>query len=500
MQKKKTIVITIIALLLIVAIITGINAYFTSTKTVTNVFTIGNIKINLTEGNTWDAAVASGEAPENAQNIVPDQHIEKAPNVENIGANPAYIYLKVYVPVLGEEDLFTYTINATDGQTCGWTKRANEEFHTTIDGQIYNIYTYDYDEVLNPGTTTERALFDEVVFAEGMSFTPEQVESLGNVKNIIIKAYAIQTGEGIAQATNEITEIMTGDNSEETGKYREPLDVHVGEIVRYVPTGTYTWNETYSTANSVKTTALDATGNCAITNWKVLSVEGDTVNLVPANGTTNATVTFHGAQGYNNAVQLLNIACSELYKNTALGITARSINIEDFEKSQAVVNIRNQETGATYDFSDKWCPTLYADEISGNKTLSQPISKSNSDLIERNGATYIGAEQTSYTATQTYYYIGNRPLNESLSDLASKLLPNGSSTNYWLASRCVGAYSGGSGFSMYCVDDGNLSSSSVFYSDGNEYETDAFGLFPVVSINSRHLNEVTGQTYQYEVQ
>lgn len=217
MTKKRAIIILIIALLLIVAIVTGINAYFTSVKTVTNVFTIGNIQINLTEGDIWDAAVASGEAPENAQNIVPNQHIAKAPNVENIGANPAYVYLKVYVPVIGDEDLFTYTINPTDGQTGGWTKRANEEFHTTIDGQVYNIYTYDYDEVLEPGTTTEQALFDEVIFAEGMEFTPEQVTILGNVKNIIIKAYAIQTGEGISQETNEITDVMTGDSNEENG-------------------------------------------------------------------------------------------------------------------------------------------------------------------------------------------------------------------------------------------------------------------------------------------
>ena len=115
MQKKKAIILSIIALLLIVAIVTGINAYFTSTKTATNVFTIGNIQINLTEGDTWDAAVASGEAPASAQNIVPGQHIAKAPNVENIGANPAYVYLKVYVPVNEYDDLFTYTINPTNG-------------------------------------------------------------------------------------------------------------------------------------------------------------------------------------------------------------------------------------------------------------------------------------------------------------------------------------------------------------------------------------------------
>ena len=499
MQKKKAIIIAIIALLLIVAIATGINAYFTSTKTATNVFTIGNIEINLTEGNTWDAAVASGEAPENAQNIVPNQHIAKAPNVENIGANPAYVYLKVYVPVNGYDDLFTYTINPTDGQNGGWTKRANEEFHTTIDGQVYNIYTYNYDEVLEPGTTTEQALFDEVIFAQNIDFTPEQVTALGNVKNIIIKAYAIQTGNSITQATNEITEIMTGDANEENGKYEKP-EIHLGDLVRYVPTGSYTWDNTYARDDSTDTITLDATENCSITTWRILSIDGDTVNLVPANDATNATVIFRGAQGYNNAVQLLNIACSELYKNTTLGITARSINIEDFEKAQAVADYRDANTGTTYNYSNEWRPILYADEISGAKKISQPISKSNSDLIARNGATYVGGEQATYTAAKTYYGLSYSDLSTKLGDLASKLLPDDSSTNYWVASRCVSMLSGECYFGVSKIGNGNLGADDVFVSSSRVWESSARRIFPVVSLSSEHLNKVTGQTYQYEVQ
>ncbi|MBR2786161.1 MAG: SipW-dependent-type signal peptide-containing protein, partial [Clostridia bacterium] len=96
-DRKRILLAAIILLIMLVA--TGIYAYFTSTKTATNVFTMGSIDIVLTEGNVWDTASENGVAPEGAQNIEPGQHITKAPNVQNVGKNPAYVYLKVYVPV-----------------------------------------------------------------------------------------------------------------------------------------------------------------------------------------------------------------------------------------------------------------------------------------------------------------------------------------------------------------------------------------------------------------
>ncbi len=666
-DRKKMILATIVLLILLIT--TGIYAYFTSTKTATNVFTIGSIEINLTEGDDWDTASENGEAPEGAQNIEPGQHITKAPNVENVGKNPAYVYLKVYVPVNNEDNLFSYTINETDGETGGWTQRVGEEMHTTIDGQVYNIYVYEYDETLEPGTTTEQALFDEVIFADGIYFTPEQVAEMGNVKKIIIKAYAIQSELGVEKSSNVVTDLALGDSNEERGlvsqiqvgdkfigdggtvslvkgasnvpislvngqvgtytssetsvatvsnegminavdigtttisvsgsgiKSKEislnvveaienatvrvaekvvtpettiminpgaekqitidnldtieeveysispttgnisvdstgkitaeesaeggetatvtitgklsgttkTIQVKVselteGQLVRYVPAGTYTWDKTYATANSTDTIALDAKGNCKITDWRILSIDGDTVNLVPANGATTQTVNFQGAQGYNNAVQLLNIACSELYKDTTLGITARSINIEDFEKAQEVADYRDEKiTGTIYNYSGKWRPTIYADEMSGAKTMSQPISTSNTDLIERNEASKLGGEETTFTGKNTYYELSNSELSAKLGGLASKLLPNGSSTDYWVASRCADAWSGNCYFTVRAIRGGKLDAHWAFFTNSFEYETAVHGFFPVISVNAEHLSKVTDQTYMYEV-
>ena len=53
--------------------------------------------------------------------------------------------------------------------------------------------------------------------------------------------------------------------------------------------------------------------------------------MVPAT-TPSGTVTLQGAQGYNNAVLLLNQACSSLYGNSSKGITARSIKKKILQK------------------------------------------------------------------------------------------------------------------------------------------------------------------------
>lgn len=125
-----------------------------------------------------------------------------------------------------------------------------------------------------------------------------------------------------------------------------PNGLDIGSIVTYTPIGTtYTWKGEYATdaeitiVNGKNTTADDVElnsasgGNAAITSWKVLDIDSDTetVKLVPANQPA-VMVKLERANGYNNAVFLLNEACKTLYKNENLGITendVRSINIED---------------------------------------------------------------------------------------------------------------------------------------------------------------------------
>ena len=80
-KKKKTIVKILCIIIAIVILITGgIFAYLTSTDHKTNIFTVGSIKISLTEPN-WN--------PSNAQDFLPGDTISKDPKINNIGKNSA---------------------------------------------------------------------------------------------------------------------------------------------------------------------------------------------------------------------------------------------------------------------------------------------------------------------------------------------------------------------------------------------------------------------------
>ena len=155
--------------------------------------------------------------------------------------------------------------------------------------------------------------------------------------------------------------------------------IKVGDTVNYTPSGTYNWDAEYATSYEVGTTdytnaniTLDSSkDDFKITTWKVLSIDNKTGNieLVPSN-TPTGKVTLHGAQGYNNAVYLLNEACNKLYGNSNKGIIARNIKIEDFEKvgGNTWMNFRNSQTdyGQQYDLeytSNKSYPLIYKDEI-----------------------------------------------------------------------------------------------------------------------------------------
>lgn len=87
-MKKKIFALCIIVALVATAVISGTLAYFTDTADATNVFTVGNVKIELTEPN-W---LANGEE---ADDVYPGEALPKDPTIENIGANPCFVRIKV---------------------------------------------------------------------------------------------------------------------------------------------------------------------------------------------------------------------------------------------------------------------------------------------------------------------------------------------------------------------------------------------------------------------
>lgn len=128
----------ILSILLIAAIIiTGAFAFLTAQDSKTNVFTVGNVSIKLTEKFDTDLSGAIDESKEvydssaeritlaDGKSIVPGQKIIKSPYVENVGTNEAWTYVVVGIPTTNSDSAFR------DNKT-GETAIAGQEVSITV--------------------------------------------------------------------------------------------------------------------------------------------------------------------------------------------------------------------------------------------------------------------------------------------------------------------------------------------------------------------------------
>ena len=172
MKKKTTIKIIAIVIAVLIVVTGGIAAYLTDTDTVTNTFTVGKVKIAISEEN-WN--------PENGEGISPGDVIAKDPAIQNIGKNSAYVYMKIEQPIVsltngGSGPLFSYTKNS------GWILLDTYECENT--STKTSIYYYNTDLAKN---TTTTKLFNNVTIAEyDQDLTADE-------QDLVVTGYAIQS-------------------------------------------------------------------------------------------------------------------------------------------------------------------------------------------------------------------------------------------------------------------------------------------------------------------
>ena len=313
--------------------------------------------------------------------------------------------------------------------------------------------------------------------------------------------------------------MLNGIGGEESEGPTVPEGLEIGSIVAYNPSGTYNWQAKYCSSTKTETTD-DVTLNSSIgedfniSSWKVLSIDeqAGTVELVPSAPTTG-TVYLGQAQGYNNGVKLLNDACSSLYGNSEKGITARSINIEDIEKYMTDTalteahNYTNTESGtkygtqisSAYSTSSSKYPVIYAQEklavINGTPNGDTGLDLSKQDtFVERtegtNGAittaTSIQPYQTFWTKDATFMSTAFEDYTKQDSSTANYynlIMPSGTGTTYWVASRCVNAYSSYCYFGVRSVYSGYVGADYLCGSGGDPI-SGSRALFPVITLNS----------------
>ena len=246
MKKKLTAIFLCVALVAI-AIVGASLAYFTDTKSATNTFTVGNVKIDLLEsslhrenagvangatstselwsdvakegsGNTskykagdtfyTDEQIEANAAEYTCENVqlVPGRSYHKMPYVKNTGSNDAYIRIRVMIPADLDTAVLNSSMYTSSAMDKGEFTMVYDNSGSVVRGGIkYNVYTFTRIDPLAPGEMTYWNVWGTIHMDK--TVTSAQSEELfgengsypGGVFPVLVEADAIQA-EGFADA------------------------------------------------------------------------------------------------------------------------------------------------------------------------------------------------------------------------------------------------------------------------------------------------------------
>ena len=181
MKSKKKVFLTVLcAAALVVASVLGTMAFLTSTDTVTNTFTVGNVNITLDEApvNVNGDAISGDRVDANSYKLIPGKTYDKDPIVHvTNGSENCYVFVKIDNQISNLEATGDTTI-AAQMAVKGWKQLNNT-----------NVYYQENPVAANSNIT---------VFEH---FTLSDDANVSNYtgKQIIVNAYAIQA-EGFDDA------------------------------------------------------------------------------------------------------------------------------------------------------------------------------------------------------------------------------------------------------------------------------------------------------------
>lgn len=207
-MKKKIFAIALAASIAVLAIAGTSMAYFTDTEEYTNVFTTGNVEIQLSEAAVKDDGVGNlvldntanrtiindTPATKDYGKIFPSQTIYKDPTIKNIGSETAYIGAiitiesTVFNSIVGENDIKKFITDINSNATVTYEKTTNG----------YKLYMIFEDKT---AVGTEYILFKGIKVFD--AWDHDQMKNLSDL-TITVNAYATQTA-GFADATTALT-------------------------------------------------------------------------------------------------------------------------------------------------------------------------------------------------------------------------------------------------------------------------------------------------------
>ena len=179
MSKRKILTLAMAVMMVAILAVGGSLAYFMDTDNETNVFTVGNVEIDLIE-----------DFVQNSK-LYPNVDVNKDVFVKNTGSENAYVRVHVAFPTVLDDGMpgldasknsLHWNFSADSVQEGKWSQLQNSTqvgpnanypnwpgnggtyntYTTTVEGVDYNVYVITYETVLSPGETTPEAAITNV--------------------------------------------------------------------------------------------------------------------------------------------------------------------------------------------------------------------------------------------------------------------------------------------------------------------------------------------------
>ena len=284
------------------------------------------------------------------------------------------------------------------------------------------------------------------------------------------------------------TQLADGIQSSGTVKLADLLEV--GDYVEYIPdTAEYTTdtdNTGYTSAQTFKTQSKD---------WRVVYKNTETGEVLlttngmvnDGTGEKNDKMYLKGTKGYFRGPTELNNICKALYSNSSLGITARSMTIEDLNKAcnytpSEPTRYAYYPKGTTFaegDTTIEYNDKTYTKTSHYFSTAKFYTSDGGGKEINSDGFTYRTPETGKPVyVTKTYYVYNPSSKNSTVGSIL------GSSWG-WLASPCVYLYSSHAYFGVRFAGSGGSGISAYNLCDSRGLAgSRSYGVRPLVSLGS----------------
>ena len=295
------------------------------------------------------------------------------------------------------------------------------------------------------------------------------------------------TNTGIFQKAKEAkqkSEDAALDQNTKLDEYENELDKYLpkqneNSLAKAVKVGDYVAYKPDEPDNNALTTlktnlknysgVYDNTINSAIDiekdlKWRVLDVDETTgqVRLISATPTYKR-IELKGHNGYNNAVKLLDDACSTLY-NSKLATKVQNLKIEDIQSKMKTDYTKiDSNYGNRFTPKNKYYPSILTKEKEQKITVGQNTTTGTElDFSEQKTFENQTESKQADTLDVKYTYwektMSANDFDGENKEMYYKLFINNGRyyPTYWMSSRCVHADSVGAGFGVRYVYSGNV--------------------------------------------